>query len=83
MFTILLFIFLTTIRGVEPQSCNPAVVSYVVRNEKGSVLNETELQALYAQLPKKIQVFRTGIAPASYNKATSRLPIYGSLPSRS
>jgi hypothetical protein len=54
VFFILLFIFLTTIRGVEPQSCNPAVVSYVVRDEKGSVLNETELQTVYAQLPKKI-----------------------------
>ena len=52
MFTILLLVFLAT--GVEPQSCNPAVVSYVVRDEKGSVLNATELQTLYAQLPKKI-----------------------------
>src|SRR6266487_1815683 len=52
VFTILLLVFLAT--GVEPQSCNPAVVSYIVRDEKGSVLNETELQTLYAQLPKKI-----------------------------
>jgi len=52
VFTILLLVFLAT--GVEPQSCNPAVVSYVVRDEKGTVLNETELQTLYAQLPKKI-----------------------------
>jgi len=40
--------------GLEPQSCNPAVVSYVVRDEKGVVLNEAELQTIYAQLPKKI-----------------------------
>jgi hypothetical protein len=38
----------------EPQSCNPAVVSYLVRDEKGRVLNEAELQTIYAQLPKKI-----------------------------
>ena len=51
---VLLLISLTTARSVEPQSCNPAVVSYVVRDEKGTVLNETELQTIYAQLPKKI-----------------------------
>ena len=54
VFTILLLISLTTVRSVEPQSCNPAVVSYVVRDEKGRVLNETDLQTIYAQLPKKI-----------------------------
>lgn len=54
MFTILLLMSLATFRVVEPQSCNPAAVSYVVRDEKGSVLNEAELQTIYAQLPKKI-----------------------------
>ena len=54
MITILLLVFLTTIRGVEAQSCNPAVVSYVVRDEKGTVLSETELQTIYANLPKTI-----------------------------
>ena len=37
VFTILLLISLTTVRSVEPQSCNPAVVSYVVRDEKGQI----------------------------------------------
>jgi hypothetical protein len=54
MFTILLLISLTTVHSVGPQSCNPAVVSYVVRDERGRVLNETELKTIYAQLPKKI-----------------------------
>ena len=54
VFTILLLISLTTVRSVESQSCNPAVVSYVVRDEMGGVLNEAELQTIYAQLPKKI-----------------------------
>jgi hypothetical protein len=50
----MLLISLTIAGGAEPQSCNPAVVSYLVRDEKGSVLNEAELQTVYAQLPKKI-----------------------------
>ena len=54
MFTIMLFISVTIAGGPAPQSCNPAAVSYVVRDEKGSVLNEAELQTIYAQLPEKI-----------------------------
>jgi hypothetical protein len=55
VFTIMLLISSFIMAGgAEPQSCNPAVVSYVVRDEKGRVLNEAELQTVYAQLPEKI-----------------------------
>ena len=54
MFTIILLISFIIAGGAEPQSCNPAVVGYVVRDEKGRVLNEAELQTIYAQLPEKI-----------------------------
>ena len=35
------------------------------------------------QLPKKSQLFRTGIAPAAYSRLTRRRPTNGSLPRRS
>ena len=36
------------------QYCNPAVVNYILRDEKGKVLTETELKTVYEQLPKAI-----------------------------
>jgi hypothetical protein len=36
------------------QSCNPAVVSYIVRDEKGKVVSQEQLTAISEQLPKKI-----------------------------
>ena len=36
------------------QSCNPAVVIYLVRDEKGTVLNEADLKSVSARLPKAI-----------------------------
>jgi hypothetical protein len=36
------------------QSCNPAVINYLVRDEKGKVLTETELKSVYEKLPKTI-----------------------------
>jgi len=36
------------------QSCNPAVVNYILRDEKGKVLTETEVKTVYEQLPKAI-----------------------------
>ncbi len=37
-----------------PQSCNPAVVNYLVRDEKGKLLSETDLKSVYERLPKTI-----------------------------
>jgi len=36
------------------QYCNPAVVNYILRDEKGKVLTETEIKTVYEQLPKVI-----------------------------
>ena len=36
------------------QSCNPAVVYYILRDEKGKVLTGTEIKTVYEQLPKAI-----------------------------
>jgi hypothetical protein len=36
------------------QSCNPAAVHYIVRDEKGVVLTKEQLQSLQEQLPKLI-----------------------------
>ena len=36
------------------QSCNPAVVNYILRDENGKVLTETEIKTVYEQLPKAI-----------------------------
>ena len=40
--------------SIPAQYCNPAVVSYLVRDETGKLLSETELRTLAEQLPKKI-----------------------------
>ena len=39
---------------VDAQSCNPAVVSYLVRDEKGKLLDEVALKSICEQLPKSI-----------------------------
>lgn len=49
-----LAVLLATIAGVRAQSCNPAVVSYLVRDERGAVLNETDLKSISAGLAKTI-----------------------------
>jgi hypothetical protein len=36
------------------QFCNPAVVNYILRDENGKVLTETEIKTVYEQLPKAI-----------------------------
>jgi hypothetical protein len=38
----------------DTQSCNPAVVNYIVRDEKGKVLTETEIKTVYEGLPNPI-----------------------------
>ena len=49
----MLFAFLLTL-VFGTQSCNPAVVDYIVRDEKGQVLSETEVKSLVSQLPKEV-----------------------------
>jgi hypothetical protein len=47
------------------QSCNPAVVSLILRDEKGNSLSENALQTIYEQLPKLI-----GDAPPSVGEVS-------------
>ncbi|HEY8223937.1 MAG TPA: hypothetical protein VIG25_01585 [Pyrinomonadaceae bacterium] len=52
-FLISLFLFLSA--GVaQAQYCNPAVVHYIVRDEKGTVLSKAELEKISGELPKQI-----------------------------
>jgi hypothetical protein len=48
------------------QSCNPAVVSYIVRDETGKVLGATELKTLAEQLPKQIGDATTSVNETSF-----------------
>lgn len=50
----------------QPQSCNPAVVSYLVRDENGKLLNQAELKSIYEQLPKSIGDARTFMDEVSF-----------------
>ena len=49
----LLLIALTTTSS-NNQSCNPAVVDYIIRDEKGVVLTEAEVNSVAELLPKTI-----------------------------
>jgi len=46
--------FLLTLTSANAQSCNPAAVSYIVRDEQGSVIGGERLKTLQQQLPKII-----------------------------
>jgi len=48
------------------QSCNPAVVNYIVRDEGGKVLSEAELKSVYEQLPKSIGDAHTDVGKVSF-----------------
>lgn len=50
----LTILLLFTVAPCYPQSCNPAAVYYIVRDEKGAVMNDAQVRAIGAQLPKKI-----------------------------
>ncbi|HWP45448.1 MAG TPA: hypothetical protein VNO14_19570 [Blastocatellia bacterium] len=44
--------------SIHAQSCNPAVISYIVRDESGNVLSEAELKTVYERLPETIDSAR-------------------------
>jgi hypothetical protein len=54
MLALLLGPFLLTLTTAKAQSCNPAAVSYIVRDEQGSVIGGEGLKTLQQQLPKSI-----------------------------
>ena len=51
---ILVGLFLLISISANAQSCNPAVVNYIVRDEQGTVIGGDELKTLQQQLPKTI-----------------------------
>ena len=52
--------------NASAQSCNPAAVDYIVRDEKGHVLTEPALKSVYEQLPKAIGDAQTAMAKVSF-----------------
>ncbi|HKQ76957.1 MAG TPA: hypothetical protein VJ810_24900 [Blastocatellia bacterium] len=48
------------------QSCNPAVVNYIVRDEGGKVLSVAELKSVYERLPKSIGDAHTDVGEVSF-----------------
>jgi hypothetical protein len=48
-------VMLSAIPSASPtQSCNPAVVSYLVRDENGKIVSEADLKSIFKQLPDTI-----------------------------
>lgn len=62
----LLFLLLLVPAAAHAQSCNPASVYYIVRDEKGVVLSKAELQTVFDQLPKKIDDATVVMAEVSF-----------------
>lgn len=52
--------------SAKAQSCNPAVVNYIVRDEQGTVIGGEELKALHQQLPKTIGNADTFVGEVSF-----------------
>jgi len=59
-------LFLLTATSANAQSCNPAAVSYIVRDEQGRVIGGEELKTLHQQLPKTIGNADTFVGEASF-----------------
>ena len=59
-------LFLLTSTTANAQSCNPAAVSYIVRDEKGSVVGGEELKTLHQQIPKVIGNADTSVGQVSF-----------------
>lgn len=50
----LLALLITFSHSANAQSCNPASVSYIVRDEGGNVVDEADIQSIVDKLPKKV-----------------------------
>ena len=53
-FLLLLLALVLLVKLSYAQSCNPASVEYLVRDEKGALLTREQLNSIFAQLPKQI-----------------------------
>lgn len=60
--------------SANAQSCNPAVVNYIVRDEQGAVIGGDELKALHQQLPKTIGNADTFVGEVSF--ASDQMTFY-------
>lgn len=63
---LLILIACVPARLVRAQSCNPAVVSYIVRDEQGKVLDEVALKSVRDQLPTRIGEARVDAGEISF-----------------
>jgi len=70
----LLLLFL--IKCSYAQSCNPASLSYIVRDEKGKVVSHATLTSIHEKLPKRIGDADTSLDEVSFapDKATFYWP---------
>jgi hypothetical protein len=59
-------LLLLVARPAYSQYCNPAAVSYIVRDEKGEVLSAAAVKAVADQLPKEIGNARTSASEVSF-----------------
>ena len=64
--TFLTALLFFTSTSASAQSCNPAAVSYVVRDEQGSVISEEALKTIQQQLPKVIGNADTSVDEVSF-----------------
>ena len=63
---ILLGLLFFPLMSVSAQSCNPAAVNYIVRDEKGNVLSGEELKTIHQQLPETIGNGNTAVGEVSF-----------------
>ena len=63
---ILLGLLLLPLTTVSAQSCNPAAVNYIVRDEKGNVISGEDLKTLHQQLPATIGNGNTAVSEVSF-----------------
>ena len=63
---ILLGLLFLPLMSVSAQSCNPAAVNYIVRDEKGNALSGEELKSIHQQLPETIGNGKTAVSEVSF-----------------
>jgi hypothetical protein len=66
LFWLLLILTSVVTASAYGQSCNPAAVNYIVRDEKGNVLSMSELKILAEQVPKQIGDASTSVEETSF-----------------
>jgi len=62
----LLGVLFLPLTSVSAQSCNPAAVDYIVRDEQGNIISGEELKTIHQQLPEKIGNADTAVGEVSF-----------------